>query len=422
MLAPSFEIDQLPASPDRLRVKFQYDPAAVNLIKTVPGRRYHPDQKFWSIPSYSLRNLQSTASRVGVLLVFSEKVRQALEIGQKVKDDLTETKRQADVSLDLPTQTQVRDYQRVGIRYLLSALENFHGALLADDCGLGKCLMSLSLLVDKPDRFQKVLILCPSTLKWNWLDEVEKHYPQLLPRTVVVDGDAEQRKKAWGSDVGIFISGYDVLVESTYLNAKGTMVKRGDREPKTISWDLVICDEVQACKSWDAKRTKAVKKLHRRHSLGLSGTPIENRLEELHSIMDFCMPGLLGPGWLFVQEHCIKNIYGAIVGYRGIEQVKARIQPHYLRRLKADVLTELPPKIYSNIMLEMSDEEWTVYDAIKEQIEQYIDANDKLSASNILVQMLRLKQVVAMPSVLGENVESSKLKALEEILEIALAT
>src|SRR3990167_9707820 len=101
------------------------------------------------------------------------------------------------------------------------------------------------------------------------------------------------------------------------------------------------------------------------------------------------MSGLLGPGWLFVASHCVKNHFGAVVGYRGIDQVRERIGPHYLRRLKAEVLPELPPKIMSDVWIELSRSEWEVYDGIRQQILEFVETNPHLAVANVLTELLR---------------------------------
>jgi len=387
-----------------LRVTFPYDENLVALIRTVPGREWHKELKYWTIPSFSLRNLQSSAARLGVGVVLRERVRKGLARGQEQRADLLVAKQRREDTLTLPTKTAARPYQRAGVRFLMEALKNFRGALLADDMGLGKTLQALSVVALSPS-LRKILVLCPASVKYVWEDEIEKHYPDL--DCVVIEGTAEERKAQWASPIRIKIANYELLLHDPQVRVK--------------DWDLVIADECAFIKNYTAKRSKIIKKLRRRYSLGLSGAPIENRLEELHSIFDFVMPGLLGPGWLFVAQHCIKNYWGAIVGYRGLDRVRERIAPHYLRRTKDEVLPELPAKIQNDVWIEMSSEEWRVYEAIREQIKEMIKENPKLKAANILTEMLRLKQCTGDAAVLGEDIggPSSKIEALGEILEAA---
>ena len=290
------------------------------------------------------------------------------------------------------------------------------------------------------EQLQRVLVLCPATLKYTWAAELDQHYPDLP--YVVVDGSPEQRREAWASKALITIANYELLVVRHKKECASKLPLPedlpGQRKPKPLPcdcdggwpdkalrdgvWDLVVADEIAAyIKNYKAQRTLAAKRLHRRFSIGLTGLPLENSLEELHSVMDWVMPGLLGPGWLFVREHVVKDSWGKTLGYKGIEQVRRAIEPYYLRRRKADVLKDLPPKVYSDYTLHLSDEEWAVYHAIRDQIVEQVNANPKLEVGNILVMMLRLKQAAIDPALVDEPLprggKSTKLRALHDILD-----
>jgi len=416
-------VDLLPTGV--LSVRFPYDPFTVEFIRQVPGRRWHKEQKFWTVPAPALRDLQARAAKLGIGVALGEQVKQAFAIGVERREALQAAKLD-DSPLEVPTKTDVRPYQRAGIRYLQHALKNFKGALLADDMGTGKSLTTLALVARQPG-LERVLVLCPATLKYVWAGQIDEHFPQL--EYVLLEGSPAQREAQWASPVPIKIANYELLVpkhqrDCPRSNARKRRENRdarcgcgdfADSALRLTDWDLVICDEATAIKSYSAERTRRVKKLRRKYSLALSGLPIENRLEELHSIMDFCVPGLLGPGWLFVQEHVVKDFYGRVIGYRGIEQIKDRIAPYYLRRRKSEVLSELPPKQYSDMPLELSPEEWRLYGEIQAQIREAIEENPKLTAQNILVMMLRLKQVTSDPRVLGGSY-GSKYEAFSDLL------
>ena len=402
--------------PGSLAVTFPYDALAVSLVKTVPGRRYDKDTKVWHIPSCSLWALQQEAARRCFNIVLSERLRIAQNHGQQDKAELRRAKEMDDSPLDLPTKTEAYPYQRAGIRYLQLALRKFGGALLADDMGLGKTFQALSLVA--LSKCRSVLVLTKASGKYVWLEEIEKHYPDMS--YVLIDGVEEERRQQWAQDVRIFITNYELIIPRRRQDEEGNWERIPTPEDgaRVRKWDLVIPDEITKLKNYTTQTAKTVKGLSRIYSLGLSGAPIENRLDDLHSIMDFVMPGLLGPGWLFHQEHCILNRYGGVVGYRGIEGVRARIAPHYLRRTKDKVLKDLPPKTYTDVWLEMNHGEWAVYEVIIKQIRAAIKENPKLKAANILTEILRLKQCVNDTRLLGETgIASSKMEALRDILE-----
>ncbi len=409
-------IVEFDSRPNTLTVKFPYDALAVSLVKTVPGRRYNSDTKNWHIPSGSLRALQTEAARRGFSIVLSERLRLAQNHGQQDKADLKRAKEMDDSPLALPTETSARPYQRAGIRYLQMALRKFKGALLADDMGLGKTFQALSVVV--LSSCKSVLVLTKASGKYVWVEEIEKHYPEMS--YVVIDGDEEERREQWSRDVRIYITNYELIIPRRRQDEDGEWehIPTPEDGARLRKWDLVIPDEITKLKNYTTQTAKTVKRLSRIYSLGLSGAPIENRLDDLHSIMDFVMPGLLGPGWLFHQEHSILNRYGGVVGYRGIEGVRARISPHYLRRTKDKVLKDLPPKTYTDVWFDMNHGEWAVYEAIIKQIREAIKENPKLKAANILTEILRLKQCVDDTRLLGETgIASSKVEALRDILE-----
>lgn len=385
-----------------LKVTFPYDADAVQVIRTIPGRRWHKEQKFWTIPRASLKELRAQAGRHGIYLTLSDRTKQALNLGKERRKQLEVAKTDV-TSLDLPTSTQAHPFQNAGIRFLKYALHNFRGALCADDMGLGKTLQALSI-VALHEKLRNVLVIVPATLKFVWVDEIEKHYPQLT--YTVVGGQPKERKLQWTEDSRIKICNYELLLR--------------DVAPKVILWDLVIGDEITKIKNYQTKTAKLVKKLNRRYSLGLSGAPIENRLEELHSIFDFVQPGLLGSGWLFVQQHVIKDNWGKTLGYRGVDDIKEKIAPFYIRRRKSEVLKDLPDKVFSDVPIELSAEEWSLYNTIRNQIREEVKENPKLTVSIILTMMLRLKQAIADARLLGvEDIPSTKVATAVQILENA---
>jgi len=424
MSHPDISVDLLPDG--ALRLSFPYDQYLLSLVRQIPGRRWHAEKKFWSAPRPSFRALRELAAGAGVGVAPSERVRQALALGQARQTELA-TAKADETPMALPTQTTPRPYQYAGIRYAKHALHNFHGALIGDDPGLGKTFEALSLVAIH-ERLRDVLVLCPATLKYVWEGQIREHYPQLT--YTLIEGSAEERAAQWAEPSRIKIANYELLVPKHERACAGGSEKKRkaggrcncgartkDLELRLREWDLTIADEITFLKSFRAQRTKRAKKLRSRYRLALSGIPLENRLEELHTVMDWVIPGLLGPGWLFVEEHCIRDRWGTVKGYRGVEKVRERIAPYMIRRRKADVLRELPPKVYTDVALELSDDEWKLYAVIVQQIKEKIAENPKLNVANILVEILRLKQATGDGRLLGEDVESTKLAALRDIVQ-----
>lgn len=320
------------------------------------------------------------------------------------------------------------NYQKLGVVY---AVTNGEGVLIADEMGLGKTLQAMAAaLVRKAQGLAKnCLVITPAGLKWNWAIEIQKFTDE---KFVVIDGDPEDRIAQWmRTDVFFHVVNYELLLEDLFGGrelkkqpneseekrlkreeriAKAKMRQRVLGEVRRRMWDVIIVDECHAIKSY-SKRSSNVKYMRGRFRMGLTGTPMDGRLEELHSVMEFVSPGLLESRTRFIQKHADVDFWGKIVGYKNIDDVRKRIASCFLRRLKKDVLADLPPKVYENRMVVMSAEEKKTYDELASCGHA---ATEEVSA---MVAIIRCKQFCDHPQLIGEAYQSSKLKALKAILE-----
>ncbi len=316
------------------------------------------------------------------------------------------------VAVPASLRTTLRPYQQHGVAWLQHLRSHGLSGFLADDMGLGKTAQTVAHVVveheagrlDRP-----VLVVVPTSLVPNWTAELAKFAPHL--RVTVLHGlDRHARRRQIGRS-DMVITTYTVLV-------------RDIEEMKAYSWHLVVLDEAQAIKSPDAKATRAVCQLDARHRLCLSGTPIENNLDELWSQFAFLMPGLLGGRRDFTKR------FRTPIEKKGSDirrqQLVRRIRPFMLRRTKAEVAADLPPKhtILRRITLADSQRELyetirvTLYDKVREQI-----ASRSLAQSRIVVldALLKLRQaccdprLVKLPSARMVK-ESSKLDDLMDML------
>ena len=191
----------------------------------------------------------------------------------------------------------------------------------------------------------RVLIVTPASVKYQWGKEIERFSDESY---VVVGGNKAKRQAQYETDAFFTIINYElVLRDLDHIHALGA--------------DLVILDEAQRIKNWRAKTSQALKELPRPYAFVLTGTPLENRLEELYSIVEFLDDKLLGPPWQFMARHIIKDEWGGIIGYRDLEGVRRAIAPILLRRRKSDVLKELPERIDNDFWLEMDTEQERLY-------------------------------------------------------------
>ncbi len=218
-------------------------------------------------------------------------------------------------------------YQEEGVRFLASRGRAF----LADDMGLGKTIQAVAaaLVLRRSVGSKKVLIVCPASLKHQWRSEIQKVCGE---NAAVVEGARSSRVAAYaGWDEGFLILNYElVLRDLGAIQAAGA--------------DLIVLDEAQRIKNWETKTARSVKRLRSRYAFILTGTPLENRLMELHSLAEYLNPRALGPRWRLLPFHAVTESRGRVVAYEGLDVLRRRLAWFFLRRERANVLDELPER------------------------------------------------------------------------------
>jgi SNF2 family DNA or RNA helicase len=313
----------------------------------------------------------------------------------------------------------LRPYQLKGTSWLAFLKQFGFGACLADDMGTGKTLETISLLlhdrVIQQGKPQPALIICPMSIVGNWHREIQRFAPSL---SVMIHHGHERLS---GAAFAAEAKQHDIVI-TTYA-----LALRDKEHLDPIEWEYVVVDEAQNIKNEAAKQTQAIKALNARHKIALTGTPVENRLSELWSIMEFLNPGYLGSGKDFRANFAIP-----IEKYRNkdrAEALKRVIQPFVLRRLKTDktIIADLPDKLEMKVFCNLTREQASLYEAVvKEMLEQIEDSEGIQRKGLILSTLLKLKQVCNHPAhFVGDGSSlsgrSGKLARLEEMLEEALA-
>jgi SNF2 family DNA or RNA helicase len=219
------------------------------------------------------------------------------------------------------------DYQKEGIRFGLFK----KAAIIADEMGLGKTLQAIGVAVNKKEifGFRKTLIVCPASLKDQWKKEIERFSNE---KALVIQGSPEERENQYNDkDHFFFIVNYETIL-------------RDQRAIDNADIDFLILDEAQRAKNFETKTAASVKKLQTRHILVITGTPIENRLIDLFSIMSILDPTILGPLWEFSYKYCLFDPEkpNKINGYYNLQKLKSQVTPILLRREKRNVLDQLP--------------------------------------------------------------------------------
>lgn len=303
----------------------------------------------------------------------------------------------------------LRNYQVTGYKWLKTLSQYSLGGILADDMGLGKTLQVISLLLsERNNNLKPSIVICPTSLVYNWKSELEKFSPDIT--TLIIAGTAVGRHKLIST-----ISDYDLIFTSYDL------VKRDIELYQNIEFKYCILDEAQYIKNSTTQNSKAVKLIKSDMRFALTGTPIENSLADLWSIFDFIMPGFLLTYKKFKDRYetpIVKNEDKDIV-----EKLQKQIQPFILRRLKKDVLKELPDKIETISYAQMGTTQRKLYFAelmkLNEEFNNEIKENgyDK-SQIKILSMLTRLRQICCDPSLYFDNYKggSAKLDLCMEIL------
>lgn len=301
----------------------------------------------------------------------------------------------------------LRPYQAEGFQFLcrLSALG--FGGILADDMGLGKTLQTLAWLIWLKEQKTKgevfrVLVVCPKSVTDNWIREPDVFKTELTSTLF-------QTKRI----------GQMELEESNILVANYAQLRIKADYFLSMKWDVVVLDEGQYIKSPSSQTTKTAWKLKAKQRLILSGTPIENRLMDLWSLMRFAMPRLLGPQAAFSANYNLTKNPDALKGLR------KRIQPFMLRRLKSEVAKDLPDRIEKEIYCELEGEQRDLYDAELESARALLQSGNSGGQFNVLQSLLRMRQICCDPQLVDKEYDSSgrssKVEAIFDIIEPLVA-
>ena len=335
-------------------------------------------------------------------------------------DDIQDKQFNEKFTLPKNLNASLREYQKLGFDWVKTLDSYGLGGILADDMGLGKTLQMLSVILDYFENIKNsedrlpVLVVCPSSLTLNWLEEAKKFTPML--KSIVISGDQVARTEIIENinDYDLVITSYDLLKRDLDLYKE-----------KNYLFRYIIADEAQYIKNNLTKNAKAIKEIRAVSRFALTGTPIENSLSELWSIFDFIMPGYLFNYNKFKNSYEIPIIKDGDM--QSMNKLKMMIEPFVLRRVKEKVLSELPDKTITVLNNEMNDEQKKIYlsfveSARKEISEEINEKGLNNSQIKILALLMRLRQICCHPGLFLQNYsgESSKLNQCIEIVVDAI--
>ncbi|GAB3157166.1 DEAD/DEAH box helicase [Micromonospora sonneratiae] len=312
-------------------------------------------------------------------------------------------------------QGKLRPYQQRGLAWLAFLEALGLGGILADDMGLGKTVQLLALLAGDGASTGPTLLVCPMSLVGNWQREADRFTPELR---VHVHHGAE---RARGAEFATAVRDADLVV-TTY-----SVAARDAAALAEVDWHRIVVDEAQAIKNAATRQAASVRSLPARHRVAVTGTPVENRLADLWSIMEFANPGLLGPAATF------KKRYAEPIERYGDDDAAQRLRritgPFVLRRMKTDksIISDLPEKLEMEVLCNLTAEQASLYQAVVDDMLARIDSSEGIERRGlVLATMTKLKQVCNHPAQLLRDGSvlpgrSGKLARLEEILDEVLA-
>ena len=297
--------------------------------------------------------------------------------------------------------TKLLPYQMDGVAFAAGAGR----AILADDMGLGKTIQGIGVAeyFAREANIERVLVVCPASLKSQWKDEIERFSDR---RATLVLGRAGEREDLYGSEFFTVCNYEQVLRDMSAIEA--------------VPWDLIVLDEGQRIKNWESKISRAVRTLESRFALVLSGTPLENRLDELFTVARFVDPFRLGPAHEFFNRHRVVDEKGKVTGYQRLDELRETLRPILLRRTRAAVAKQLPNRTDTVVRVTPTQEQLEIHQAAARRIAQ-ITSKKYLTEMDLLQLQKAMQQcrMAADGTFLVDKVQpgySSKLDRLAELL------
>jgi len=310
---------------------------------------------------------------------------------------------------DLPSleilNAKLYPYQIEGVKFGLYR----KSVLIGDEMGLGKTLQAIALAILKKSvfDFQKVLVITMASLKEQWKREIKRFTGE---SAIDVTGNAAQRRAIYKDDASFFkITNYEAVLRDVLIL-------------RQFKPDLIILDEAQRIKNFSTKTADAVKSIPRRHAMVLTGTPLENKLEDVYSIVQFLDPHLLSPLWKFAADHYLlsRNKNGKILGYRNLGGLKEKLKPLVIRRKKEEVLDDLPDVVSNNYYLDLTTEQAEIHSGFARVLSSILSKKflTPIDMRRITELLLCMRRVCDSTYLIDRETNiSPKLTELEGILE-----
>lgn len=336
----------------------------------------------------------------------------ALELVAEV-NDAVQRKRIAEKVFGGRTTTKIKNikavlypYQFDGVKFAVTAGRS----IIADEMGLGKTLQAIAAAEMFAQHFsvERVLIISPTSVKYQWKSEIEKFCNRSVQ---IIEGALHIRKKQYLQDIFFSVASYE-------------QIYRDIDKAINLTFDLIILDETQRIKNWNTRTAKSIKELKSTYAIALTGTPLENRIEELHSIVEFIDRYRLGPLFTFLDQHEVKDERGKVIGYRHLSKIGKSLETILIRRNKKEVQQQLPPrleKVHFTPMTELQNEYHCDNHEIVKRIAAKWAKHHYLSEADHLRLMTALQRMRMTCNdaylVDKENISGHKVALLREVLQ-----
>jgi SNF2 family DNA or RNA helicase len=369
-----------------IRIRFQYNQEAVEKVKSFSVRNWNSENTCWEIP---LNICYEIPQILGVQIPQDIKERyEYIYVPKPVKYNPNL----------LRPEIKPYNFQISGIEFLASN----KNSLLSDEVGLGKTLQAIATALHL--NCKKVLVVCPASVKRQWYREIQKF---TYEKCVVIEGTQKQREQQYAQDVTFYILNYELVMRDLIILNKRV-------------WDMVIADEVSRIKNWKSKTKAALIKIRTNFRLGLSATPIENNIQELHSIFTWINPNTLSTYWNFINEYCYfcSSKYGGyqITGIKDSKKLHDILKSVMIRRKKAEVFIELPEIIHNEYYVPLTSTQQKMYEEINNNIMNLVQKDE--FGDNILNQIMYLRELCNSPRLLNSDLkENGKVDEIIEIIE-----
>lgn len=381
------------------RLLLQCDFSEKEKAKSIRGYSWLQNEKKWSY-LYSEEKLFEIIKKLKPEL--SEELKEHIYQYQKTKEKIKAIHFLSDVKIEIPFANLLFPYQRVG-SYFLSETKN---AGIFDEMGIGKTIQLLTAC--EILQANKILIICPKSVIYVWKNEIKKWLGVDEDKISVIVGNKNNRKLLLQKQAKYIITNYEIIRIDTEMFLD-------------YIYDVIIIDEAHKIKNRKALQTKAIKKLKSKYKFVATGTPILNSPDELWSLLNFINPDEFSSYWNFVEKYCyvFDNPhfgYKEILGIKNEKELKEKLSYISIRRKKSEVLQQLPEKFFQSIEIDLSEKEGNLYNSMLN--EMYVEiAGKEISATVVLAQLTRLKQLTVHPKLLNEEYvgDSTKFETIFDL-------